>query len=154
MPWRHTGSWYVDPYYLDLGNRWRRVVSFTPRPLYPRGENPRYPLDRRLGGPQGRSGRHGEVKIIVPTGTRIRSLGRLACSQSLYRLHYPGFWLCRRMFYDVASNTKAIYPRMVWGIFTKIWARFWRETVVAYFKVAHYCNISLETDKLQAVELV
>jgi hypothetical protein len=26
----------------------------------PRGESPRYPLDRRLGGPQSRSGRHGE----------------------------------------------------------------------------------------------
>jgi hypothetical protein len=25
------------------------VVSFTPRPLYPRGTSPRYPLDRRLG---------------------------------------------------------------------------------------------------------
>jgi hypothetical protein len=30
------------------------VVSFTPRPLYPQGKNPWHPLDRRLGGPQGR----------------------------------------------------------------------------------------------------
>jgi hypothetical protein len=28
------------------------VVSFTPRPLYPQGKSPWYPLDRRLGGPQ------------------------------------------------------------------------------------------------------
>jgi hypothetical protein len=27
-------------------------------------------LYRRLGGPQNRSGRHGEVKILDPTGTR------------------------------------------------------------------------------------
>jgi hypothetical protein len=47
------------------------VVSFTPRPLYPRGKGPLYPLDRRLGGPQSRSGRHGEEKIRDPTGTRI-----------------------------------------------------------------------------------
>jgi hypothetical protein len=26
------------------------VASFTPRPLYPRGNSPRYPLDRNLGG--------------------------------------------------------------------------------------------------------
>jgi hypothetical protein len=26
------------------------VVSFTPRPLYPQGKSPLYPLDRRLGG--------------------------------------------------------------------------------------------------------
>jgi len=38
------------------------VVSFTPRPLYPRGKSLRYPLDRRLGGPQSRSGRGGEEK--------------------------------------------------------------------------------------------
>jgi hypothetical protein len=43
-------------------------MSFTPRPLYPQGKSPRYPLDRRLGGPQSRSGR-GEDKILDPTRT-------------------------------------------------------------------------------------
>jgi hypothetical protein len=28
------------------------VVSFTARLLYPRGKSPRYPFDRRLGGPR------------------------------------------------------------------------------------------------------
>jgi hypothetical protein len=37
---------------LELGTRWRWVVSFTPRPLYPQGKRPWYPLDGRLGGPQ------------------------------------------------------------------------------------------------------
>jgi hypothetical protein len=41
------------------------VISFTPRLLYPR-----YPLDRRLRGPQNRSGRCGEEKILDRTGTR------------------------------------------------------------------------------------
>jgi hypothetical protein len=36
----------------------------------PPGKEPRYPLDRRLGGPQSRSGRFGEEKILDPTGTR------------------------------------------------------------------------------------
>jgi hypothetical protein len=36
----------------------------------PQGKNPRYPLDRKLGGPQSRSGRRGEKKILDPTGTR------------------------------------------------------------------------------------
>jgi hypothetical protein len=27
------------------------MVSFTPRPLYSQGKRPRYPLDRKLGGP-------------------------------------------------------------------------------------------------------
>jgi hypothetical protein len=34
-------------------------------------KEPPYSLDRRLGGPQGRSGGHGEVKILKSTGTRI-----------------------------------------------------------------------------------
>jgi hypothetical protein len=46
----------------------------------------RYPLYRRLGGLQGRAGR--VLKISPPTG--IRYPDRPACSESLYRLRYPG----------------------------------------------------------------
>jgi hypothetical protein len=41
------------------------VVDFTPRLLYPQGKSPWYPLDRRLGRPQSRSGR-GEEKNSQP----------------------------------------------------------------------------------------
>jgi hypothetical protein len=44
--------------------------QFHARPLYLRGNNPRYPLDRRLGGPESQSGRRGEETILDPTGTR------------------------------------------------------------------------------------
>jgi hypothetical protein len=44
----------------------------------------RYPLYRRLGGPQGL---YGQVRKISPP-TRIRSLERPARSQSLYQLRY------------------------------------------------------------------
>jgi hypothetical protein len=56
----------IAPRILDLGTRWRWVVSFTPRPLYPQGMRPCYPLDRRLSGPQSRSGRGGEEKNSYP----------------------------------------------------------------------------------------
>jgi hypothetical protein len=46
------------------------VVSFTFRSLYPRGQNAEYPLDRRLGGPQGRSERQGEVRMLDLTRAR------------------------------------------------------------------------------------
>jgi len=48
-------------------------------------EKTRYPLYRRLGGPQGRSRR---VRKILPS-TGIRSPDRPARSESLYRLSYP-----------------------------------------------------------------
>jgi hypothetical protein len=54
------------PCILDLSTRCRRVVSFTFRPLYRQGKSPRYPLDRRLGGPQSRSGRGAEEKNSEP----------------------------------------------------------------------------------------
>jgi hypothetical protein len=68
---RHEGvRGSIDPHFLDLGTKWRWVVSFTPWPHYPRGKISRYPLDRRLDGPQSRSGRRGEEKILDHNGTR------------------------------------------------------------------------------------
>jgi len=39
--WRSGG---ISPHILDLGSTWRWVVSFMPRPLYPKGKNLWYPL--------------------------------------------------------------------------------------------------------------
>jgi hypothetical protein len=58
----YCGSGCIAPRILDLGTRWRRVVSFTSRPLYPQRKSPWCPLDTRLGGPQSRSGCGGEAK--------------------------------------------------------------------------------------------
>jgi hypothetical protein len=55
------GEWMYSSTILDLSTRWRGVVSFTPRPRYPRENRPRYSLDRRLGGPESRSGRCGVI---------------------------------------------------------------------------------------------
>jgi hypothetical protein len=54
------------------------MVSFTLRPLYPRGRSSRYPLDRRLDGLQSRSGKYGEVKIFSPSGLELRPIVRPA----------------------------------------------------------------------------
>jgi hypothetical protein len=50
--WR---SGNIDPPILDSALD-GCVVSFTPQPLYPLGNSLRYPLDRKLGGLQSRSG--------------------------------------------------------------------------------------------------
>jgi hypothetical protein len=42
----------------------------APAALYPRGKDPRYPLDRRLGGLQSRSGRRPEEKSSASVGDR------------------------------------------------------------------------------------
>jgi hypothetical protein len=82
--------WGVEVWLLTLfhlGTRWKWVVSFTPLPLYPQGNNHRYPLDKRLDEPQ--AGRE-EKTSQPPPEVEPRSSDPLALSQSLYRLSYAG----------------------------------------------------------------
>jgi hypothetical protein len=60
------------------------VVSFTTRPLYLQGKSPWYPLDRRLGGPQSRSGHGGEEK-------NSQNADRPARRPALYHLSYGDY---------------------------------------------------------------
>jgi hypothetical protein len=62
----YWGSGGIAPHILNLGIRWRSVISSMPRPLYIWGRSFLYPLDRGLGGPQSRSGRGGEEEISNP----------------------------------------------------------------------------------------
>ena len=80
----HRGSRGIALPFHEHGTRRVWEVSVTPRPLFTPGKT-RYPLYRRLGGPQGRSGQ--VRKISPPTG--IRSPDRPTRSQWLYRLRYP-----------------------------------------------------------------
>jgi hypothetical protein len=72
---------------LDLGTR---VVSFTPRPLYPQGKNPLYPLYRMLVGPG--AGLHfiekGKISFLcresIPASSVVQPV-----LESPYRLSYP-----------------------------------------------------------------
>jgi hypothetical protein len=77
--WRSGG---IAPRILDLGSRWRWVVSFTPRPLYSQGKSSRYPLDRKLNGPQSWSGK--VVKRQSTTSFGTRTPGHPARSPALY----------------------------------------------------------------------
>jgi hypothetical protein len=49
-------EWRYSFTILDICTGWRCVVSITPQSLYTWGKSPRYLLDRRLGGPQSKSG--------------------------------------------------------------------------------------------------
>jgi hypothetical protein len=68
VSWRYMEEWEYSSTILELDARWSWVVSFTPRPLYPRERRPRYPLDRTLNGLQSRSGRCGEENNFAMPG--------------------------------------------------------------------------------------
>jgi hypothetical protein len=58
--------------------------SHAPAAL-PQGKSPCYPMDRRLGGPQSRSGRGGEEKNSQPPPRIVQPVAK-----SPYRLSYHG----------------------------------------------------------------
>jgi hypothetical protein len=67
------------------------VVGFTPRPLYSQGKSLWYPLDRRLGGSQSRSGRGGEEKNSQsPQGIIIIITNIVFCNSALLNLCTAG----------------------------------------------------------------
>jgi hypothetical protein len=80
------GKWSCGSTILDLGTKWRWVVSFTPRPLYSLGKSPRYPLDKRLGGPQNLCECCGEEKNCAPAGIRTPAVQPVASPTELSRL--------------------------------------------------------------------
>jgi hypothetical protein len=56
-PWGRMGEKRYSVTILVLNTRYTWVDGLMPRPLYPRGNSPGYPSDRKLGGPQGPPGR-------------------------------------------------------------------------------------------------
>jgi len=72
----------IAPRILDLGSRWRRAVNFTPRTLYLQGRRPWYPLDKRLGRPQNRSG-HSSADVNLVAG----QLNFISDPNVHYRVH-------------------------------------------------------------------
>jgi len=62
----YWGSVGIAPHILELGIRWRQVVSFMHQLLYPQGKNPWSSVDRRLGGPQRQSACGGKEKNSQP----------------------------------------------------------------------------------------
>jgi hypothetical protein len=85
MLWRSIGERRYNSTILDLSTRRTWVASFTPRFILGR-KNPWYPLDRRLCGPQDRSGRCGDEKNPCLCRESNPSPAR---NPSLHRLSYP-----------------------------------------------------------------
>jgi hypothetical protein len=90
MPWRHMGGEEVQLLLiLNLGIRWRWVVSITPRPRFtPRERIPSTHWRRGWVGPR--------AGLVTETRRKILCLcwgsnpGCPVCSRSLYWLGYPG----------------------------------------------------------------
>jgi hypothetical protein len=102
---------------VDLSARWRCVINFKPRQLYLQRKSTRYPLDRRPGGPQSRSGRCGEERNPSPCRVSNPSPARSAVTtqNKLSRLASRGkysLWVERNM--SKCLNSLYAYTRTSW----------------------------------------
>jgi hypothetical protein len=95
--------------FFNLGVRWGGWSTLRSG-RFSSGNEIRYPLYRRLGGPQGRSGR--VRKISPPTG--IRSPDRPVRSQSLYRLSYRSPRNIQHLFYK--RETGPAFIEIFWDV--------------------------------------
>lgn len=78
----YRGSSGVAPLIFNLDYRWKRVVSFTPRPFYIRGHSHLYPLNRMLDGPLSPYQRLEKNKCMLPlAGTEPQMTQSAAQSQ-------------------------------------------------------------------------
>jgi hypothetical protein len=82
--WVYRSKFSWSWHYLQVSYQFH-----VPAALPPRGTQ-RYPLHRKLGGPQSRSRRYEKWNFLTLPGLEIRPLSRPISSKSLYRLHYRG----------------------------------------------------------------
>jgi hypothetical protein len=87
----YGGVIHIHPRILDLDTFRSWVMSFTARPLYPRGKALGTHWIGGWGGPQSRSPRRGEEKNLAPTGTTrewIRQNGIENCPSAYFSMWY------------------------------------------------------------------
>ena len=83
------GSEDRPPLILNLDTRWREVINFTTRPLYPR-ETPLVPTQHEAGGLQNGSGRLGEEKNLLPLpGFEPQKAQPLSSRNTEYPVPFP-----------------------------------------------------------------
>jgi len=105
----YWGSGGTAPIIIDLGTRWRWVVSSTPRLLYPQGKSPLCPLVRRLAGP--RAGWDAVMKRKIPRPCRFSNPRSSSPQSSTVPLSYP----------------VSLYSTYSLSLFKKcwMWTKFW-----------------------------
>jgi hypothetical protein len=107
----YGGSGCIDPHFLDLGTSWRRMVSFTPRPLNPRGKSPRYHWIRGWVDPRAGLDDVEKRKFLTLPGIEIRPPGLAAVASRYTDWAIPG------IIEDVSITvvTKASHRTLAWG---------------------------------------
>jgi hypothetical protein len=137
---------YRCTFYLSEPRR-RWVESFMSLPHNPNGKSPQYPLDRGWVGFIARLHDLEKWKFLNLSGLELRSLGRPARSQSLYRLHHNvgsqmGIWIVlhKANVLFVIRNWIAFFVRE--GIFNSI---FYMSYTSCYYQLTGMIQVAWDT---------
>jgi hypothetical protein len=84
VPWRFIGEWRYSSTIIDIDTRMGEMSASRSGRFTPEETAIRYPLDRRLCGPQIRVGRCGEDKNVAPDGFRTQAVQSLICIQCMH----------------------------------------------------------------------
>jgi hypothetical protein len=111
---RHTMKAYrgircIAPLILNLGIGWKSAVNCMPRPLYHRN-----PLNRRLGGARGRSGRFGKRKPLEPFGIRTADWLDPSLVPKLWRVQIRYFSSAQLLPFENQMELFASIDRDLW----------------------------------------
>ena len=130
MLWRHVGRVEVSLHpFLNLGTRWKWVVSFIPFLLQPWGQNTGYSLNGRLSLPQSHSGRYGEeINLLLLPGIKPRFYGLWPL---VFELVCTGVW---------AQYTSSIF--MI-GLLPCWWQNVFPECLFKSVLLSQRCTTSL-----------
>jgi hypothetical protein len=119
-----------------MGGKWS---ASRPGSVLPPGKDLRYPLYRRLGGPQSRSWRRCYRKnSFGNAGDRTRSPGRPVCSQTLYWLSYPGFRI-------ISITISFILLKLRSRMYLKCFATIWTCITSGYFILGFLYILSMKS---------
>jgi hypothetical protein len=110
----------IAPRILDLGTRRRWVFSFMSLPLYLQGKSPCYPLDRRLGGLQGRSGRSGVEKNSQPL-SGMESPDHPALYHWATLLNYFSFYVHEDTIHETFKEGRRYLWSLIYALLQHVW---------------------------------
>jgi hypothetical protein len=109
--------------------KWRWVVCFALRPLYPQGQTRRYPLEKGLGGHQSRSVNGGEEKN--PCLCTESNPGLLARSPVTIMTELTGSYLFTIQKWTLLCDFKITHPHWVFTV------KMYAYEIICYISVLH-----------------
>jgi hypothetical protein len=140
--WGHMRECRNSSTDFNTGTKLKRVVNYTPLPLYPPSKCPRFPTVQELSGPQSQSGHCGEEKNLLPLpGIKNKIEWKTAyikheAKKKANVKHLDQVMFGRKLLYHAHIGYTRILQHSSWSIPVSLW-----------ILLKFYCNNKMGTEK-------